>query len=351
MEYILPEDQRLSFSEKWTIQNNVLLSVYDETYPVSDKDKAIRQIQDWVQKILFWWSDFDSIKENNCWTIALVYDDSRWTTCYEMCRAWSTEETWWWIMAVRKLFNYYLNSSVNQLYATPRNCLERKNNNSEIIPSGKTISKIYWRLENMNYWWISPWYIMPWNVIELLDLRIHTKHDNVKSLLNFWKKIYILDDSYVYIFNQIIKNNYWLENTILSEWISNDVKLTDLKFDILYDENKNIRKYTYSLMKECNDWKYNIFDIEDSILPNIWCWVNLVKLDLFKESNLIVQNFLKYNWYKMVSLFPERDKMMWYWFKSLNNNFALPYYCMENNDFNKNILLQIQLVEKVIMKK
>lgn len=349
MEYILPDSYDLSDEEKWSIQNDILLSVYDETYPVWNKDKAIEQVKQWIQKILFWWDNFASIKKSKWWTIALIKDEFKWDSCVEMCRAWSNLNLWWWISAVRRLYDYFVESDFNQLFATPRNCLERLNKNWEIVPSWKTISKIYSRLEGMQYWWIAPWYIMPWWVIELLDLCIYTKVDYVKAKLECWEKIYIFNKNSVEIFAKIIKNNYWLPGVIYTEQVL-DNNYINVTFDIKYDTNYRTRPYTYSTLEIVTNGVHKIVDYKN-VIDNIWSWVSIIKLNLFDKSNLYIQKVLESDWYVLVSLFPEWDRLIWYWFNSKNKEYALPYYYLEKNDnFKKSFILQKQIIDFILSK-
>lgn len=348
MEYILPNSHSLSDEEKWSIQNDILLSVYDETYPVWNRDKAIEQVRQWVQKILFWWNDFESIRKSRWWTIALIKDKSKWDSCVEMCRAWSNLDSWWWISAVRKLYDYFVESDFNQLFATPRNCLERLNKDWEVIPSWKTISKIYSRLSNMQYWWIAPWYIMPWWVIELLDLCVYTKVDYVKTRLERWEKIYIFNRNAAEIFARIIWNNYGLFDVIS---IEHDIDYSeDASFDVDYDTNDRTRPYTYSTLKRISNGVYNL-DNYKTIIDNVWSWVSIIKLDLFDKSNLDIQRRLEADWYVLVALFPEWDRLIWYWFNSSNKEYALPYYYLEKNDnFKESFMLQKQIIDFMLSK-
>ncbi len=347
MKFILPDDSNLTPSDKAIIQNSILLSVYDETYPLWNIDKATEQVKNWTQRILFWWNSVNDINLWKWWTIALIKDSSKWDSTVEMCRAWSSVNNWGWLQAVSKLFNDFLNSTFNQLFATPRNCLDRINSNWELIPWGKPISAIYSRLKDVQFWWIAPWYIMPWNSLELLDLRIYTKYDVCLHRIKKWDKLYIYSDFNKKIFSKMLENNYWIADFLWDNTtIANPVSSSD--FSVRYEKNDALRKYNYSMYEVCDKWCIT-WDTIDLHMNTIWSWVNLVKLDLFDKNNLELQRKIELLWFKMVSLFPEWNKMMWYWFYSENKNYAIPHYFNEESlKESSSLSIQKEIINSII---
>ncbi|EKE27895.1 MAG: hypothetical protein ACD_3C00135G0003 [uncultured bacterium (gcode 4)] len=346
MEFISSNNEILTPSKKAEIQNKILLDVYDETYPLWDINRAIEQIKSGTQRILFWWKSFDEISSWRWWTMALIQDTSKSPSTVEMCRAGSNVNNWWWLQAVSRLFTDFFESPFNQLYATPRNCLDRLNENKEVIPWWKAISTIYSRHKDIQYWWIAPWYIMPGNALELLDLRIYTKQDLCYDRLKNWDKVYIGSAADREIFWEMIESNYHVNDFFWdSSFPLSDI---DYSFSVKFDHNNDLRKFNYSMYEVEVEWPIWRREIEDS-MKKIWSGVNLVKLDLFDKKNILAQEHLKEIWFKMVSLFPEWKKMMWYWFKSDNHNYAIPHYYTEQGGKSlKSISLQKEIIKSII---
>ena len=54
-------------------------------------------------------------------------------------------------------------------------------------------------------------------------------------------------------------------------------------------------------------------------------------------------------WYRFISLFPEDDKLFWYWFKNENKKYALPYYYESvSNDLNISLDIQRRIIKWII---
>lgn len=346
MEYIWPDSEIISSEQKAALQTTILIDVYDKTYPLGDVKKAADQIKDWIQRVLFWGSSTLEIIEWKWWTLALIQDFSKWKKTVEMCRAGSNFNQGGWVMAVRRLINYFLESELNQIYATPRNCDSRYNIEGKEIPWGRAIYKIFCRIPEMQFWGIAPWYIMPGEALELLDLRVLTKKDLIREKIAQGTPLHIHSVQNRTIFWEIIQNNYWMRCSFdlsAPNWV-----IDNFIFSAKYNSNPNLRKYNYTMFEMSAEWSVKLSNLTNYSLE-IWSWVDLIKLDLFDPSNQIVQEYIEQLGFKMVSLFPEEDKLMGYWFKSANHNYALPIYVsnMETSE-NKALKYQRAIIDSII---
>ncbi|QFR39010.1 hypothetical protein A9Q91_02135 [Candidatus Gracilibacteria bacterium 28_42_T64] len=347
MKFISPESGELTNDEKGNIQQDILLSVYDKDYPVGNTTKAIEQIRSGIQKVLFWSDSLDVLKQGTGGTISLVKDETKGNSTFEMCRAGSNINNGGGYKAVFELYNCFLNSNFNQLFATPRNCLDRENEEGKKIPGGKAISLIYSRLKDVKFWGIAPWYIMPGNTMELLDLRIFTKNDLVRERLTKGDKLYIFSDKYKSVYEEMIDNNYGIENVISSLGkLSKQKKIGEYNFFIEYDDNEHTSNYTYSSVKVSNKGEHSI-DMIETILSTLKSKVSIFKLNLFDSSNVLLQEYLDTHGYVLVSLFPESNQMIGYFVKSENKKYALPYYYGEDQ-LSRDMDIQAKIINLFI---
>lgn len=109
------------------IQSGILRKVYTDEYPSSacSAAKAIEDVKNGVQRVIFWGKDMRSLAESDGGTVALVESDM--PGLIEMCRAGASVNTGEGMLAVRKLLNHFhaSESSHDSLFVTTRNCENR----------------------------------------------------------------------------------------------------------------------------------------------------------------------------------------------------------------------------------
>lgn len=191
--------------------------------------------------------------------------------------------------AVGALFREYLaDSRFRQLYATPRNCLERTSSTGKVIPSGKTISLIYSRLKDVGYWGLAPWYVMPGDKVELLDLRVHTKNDETRERVLAGTSVFVRDPDVADLVSSIITSNYGFVPRIETSDV--DVSANEsIRFSVSADSS-DLKTYLYSTSKLDDEGEVSVADF-NAVLHEAANGVDLVKLDLFDPKSLPAQEF------------------------------------------------------------
>ena len=81
------KDPSFTAEQRGVAQNRILLGVYGSEYPLSNVDKAVEQIREGVQSVMFWGEGHSEILEGRGGTMALIADPSKGAGTVEMCRA------------------------------------------------------------------------------------------------------------------------------------------------------------------------------------------------------------------------------------------------------------------------
>lgn len=343
----------MTVEEKWQAQSMILRSTYNEEYPtsVNSAEDSIYQIKANIQEVLFWGESLEELKNWEWWTISIVKSSIFWDWIVEMCRAWSTKSTWKWTVAVYKLFEHYqLNSEYWEMFATTRNCSDREDENNKLIKGGTSIYNIFEKLP-FKIWWIAPWYIMPSKELELLDLRVHIKNNELREMLTAGQRIYINNSKYADIISKMLANNFelspdslkieiWVGDNYLQE--SSELINKFQNYKIYKEKNEKIRKFTSSFIYPDSDCNFKkIRDILDDANKCDSGISNFV-IDLFNPEHIYLQKFIENEGYVFTSLFPADDKISWIWTKTEHAKIAQPFYYDNTEEISDNISLVLQ---------
>lgn len=131
---------------------------------------------------------------------------------------------------------------------------------------------------------------MPGDRVELLDLRIHTKHDETRERVLAGTPVFIHAPDVADLVRSIISSNYDAEPKIESSDIDPDA-WRRVRFSISADSS-DLKEYLYSTAKLDDQEGVRAIDF-NTVLREAGNGVDLVKLNLFDPKSLPAQEFIE----------------------------------------------------------